>query len=738
MDETEKSFKMNNKCKGEKYLNSFNLKGVLLKKCFFKDQFEDTFEFYLDIPDDSLLYGFLERAGLKPAGKSLGGWYKQDYGNTFGQLISAYSRYYSITRDERFYNKIKNLLYSWASAIEDDGYFFYTRNALYHYTYEKMVGGLVDACVYAGFEDAICFLEKITTWAEKNLSQDNIYADNDCCFKRSAEWYTLPENLYRAYIISGNDRFKNFGDKFLYKDYYNYYEKNDYIGLMKAGERSVTRRHHAYSHINALSSAAMFYLVTGDKNYLKVLENAFNIIKETQIFNTGGLGPGETFMYPEQREETLYSEKFHFETACCSWAILKLTRYLTEFTGKAIYGDWAEKIIYNGIGAMPLIKPNGEVMYFSDYNINGGTKEVCMPWSCCTGTFPIGLTEYHNHVYYYDENGIYINLFLPSTVKYKRGDCEVALNQETDFPAGNVMKITLTLQKPVDFKISIRIPEWIKKDFIISVNNVQVPFNINKGWTEIEKIWVDNDRIKVDLAAGLDLVPLSKDKGYPAVFMLGPVVMASDNRLSKFDKKDLDSISDNSVRSHGTELSYLIAAKDGAEVMLEPFYKIKEGKKYYIYHDPVPDLRIGHESINYGPNDSYWKVQVMGHPVTVKKEKADSDIKYDANVFSDVKLAGGEAHISLKPCAFFETEFSGRGIRWIGNQLQFGGKADIYIDGKYAETVDQYGPMSGIPWMWRKENLKGGKHKIKVTGKDDRNHQSEGFSINVKHLTILR
>ena len=40
-----------------------------------------------------------------------------------------------------------------------------------------------------------------------------------------------------------------------------------------------------------------------------------------------------------------------FETLCGSWAGFKLARYLMLFTGEARYGDWIERLFYNGAGA---------------------------------------------------------------------------------------------------------------------------------------------------------------------------------------------------------------------------------------------------------------------------------------------------------------------------------------------------------------------------------------------------
>ena len=69
------------------------------------------------------------------------------------------------------------------------------------------------------------------------------------------EWYTLPENLYRAYLLTGRELYKQFADEWLYHDYW--------APFAATSELNEVVPVHAYSHVNSLNSAAMADAVTG-------------------------------------------------------------------------------------------------------------------------------------------------------------------------------------------------------------------------------------------------------------------------------------------------------------------------------------------------------------------------------------------------------------------------------------------------------------------------------------------
>ena len=126
-------------------------------------------------------------------------------------------------------------------------------------------------------------LEKITDWAIANL-------DRERKPDTGTEWYTLSENLYRAYQLTGNPKYKTFGDVWRYTPYW-----NSFIG----GTELTRYNHHAYSHVNTLSSAAMTYAITGEPEYLQIIVNAYDWLEKTQLFATGGYGPDERLLPPD-------------------------------------------------------------------------------------------------------------------------------------------------------------------------------------------------------------------------------------------------------------------------------------------------------------------------------------------------------------------------------------------------------------------------------------------------------
>jgi hypothetical protein len=131
-------------------LEPFEYNEVKLQQSPLKKQFEEVIADYLAIPNDDILKGFRQRAGLPTNNaKDMGGWYTNDVFHVFGQFISGMSRLYAVSGNQAMKIKVNKLLDEWAKTIDKDGFFFYTKkpNAP-QYVYEKMTGGLVDNYVF--------------------------------------------------------------------------------------------------------------------------------------------------------------------------------------------------------------------------------------------------------------------------------------------------------------------------------------------------------------------------------------------------------------------------------------------------------------------------------------------------------------------------------------------------------------------------------------------------------------
>lgn len=684
--------------KGQRLLQPFDYRGVTLDDGPLKRQFDEVREYYLRIPNDDLLKGFRARAGLPAPGVDLGGWYSSDIFHIFGQILSGLARMHAATGDVACRDKANALLREWGKSIASDGYFFFSAkpNAP-HYIFDKMVGGLVDMHLYCGSREAINYLNRITDWAIKNLDRARPYgADPN-------EWYTLSENLYRAYLATGDAKFRDFARVWEYTEYWDVYARNaDIHGARPDGKR--TGAYHAYSHVNTLGGAGAAYLVTGERRYLDALKNAYDYLQSHQCFATGGYGPNEQLLPREPFLNALAETHNTFETQCGSWAAFKMAKYLISLTGDAKYGDWIERLVINGIGASISMSADGRVFYYSDYNPSGGWKQnIGFGWSCCAGTRPMAVADTHDLIYFHDADNLYVNLFAPSTVQWKRKSAMVTVRQRTQFPESETVEFTVSLARPQSFGINLRAPAWLAAPMVVRVNDQPMAAQADeRHWVRVRRAWRNRDRLTVTLPMKFWVSRFDPSRPYPAAILRGPVVLAIRSEINPSNKVDLARLDETLVPSAGEPLTYHLTTLLSA--LVRPFYAFKEGEPYFLYLDPKAANRFPHRLITFSP---HWQ---------------------DAGAFRFSNVVGATA----------EFTFEGTGVRWLGYRFDDAGHGEVRIDGQVVAIVDQFGPGRNLPFDWKHEGLTLGKHTVKITLLPEKNPASKDRYLNVAGFEVIR
>ncbi|MEO7649221.1 MAG: beta-L-arabinofuranosidase domain-containing protein, partial [Bryobacteraceae bacterium] len=404
--------------------------------------------FYLALSEDSLLQGFRLRAGLPAPGKPMGGWYDPDGfagGHPFGQYVSALARMYASTGDTRFKQKVARLVHGFKETLGQDGFFYSSQKVFKEwpcYLYDKNCIGMRDAFTLTGNKEALTVLSRMTDWAVKNLP------------RRSDEWYTLPENLYSCFALTGERRYLDLAKEYDYSE--------GFYDSFAQGKNAFSPKLHAYSHVNTLCSAARIYEATGDVKYLHALENAWRFLTTTQMYASGGWGPDERFVEEGKGKlaASLASTGQGFETPCGSYANINLDRYMLRFTADSKFGDNLERVLYNGILAALPPNPDGHSFYYSDYR--PGAIKLRRPdlWTCCSGTYAQATADYPLDIYFHGSNDLYVNLFVPSEVKWKRGQIAVVVKQSTDYPKNLSTRFVVETAKPTKFGLNVRVPAW--------------------------------------------------------------------------------------------------------------------------------------------------------------------------------------------------------------------------------------------------------------------------------------
>jgi DUF1680 family protein len=564
-------------------LQPFNYRGVRLRKSRWLDQYQAGRDYYLDVSNDDILQGWRAAAGLPAPGKPLGGWCARNSDTVFGQWLSGMARMYCATGDTAIRDKASYLLAEWAKTIKPDG-----NCNMGLYGYEKVVCGLVDMQEYAGDATAVPLLEKTLDWTIRNYSRERVPADRTATSGRPGEWYTFPENLYRAYQLTGDPKIRTFADSYRYEPYW-----KKFATSVPADASGV----HAYSHVNSFSSAAMAYAVTGDPVYRTIVKNAYDYLQNTQDYATGGFGPMERLVAADGTlGRSLEARNASFETVCGSWAGFKLSRYLMQFTGESRYGDWAERLLYNGVGAALPITAGGKHFYYADYRVDGGMKVYKVSrYSCCSGSYIQNLADYHNLIYYKDTSGLYVNLYVPSEVTWQRPEGEVKATLETAYPEAETATLRLEMKQSARFALRFRVPAWTR-DASVKVNGAALAVDCKPGtWAEIARTWQPADEVEIRIPLSLRMEPVDRQHPRRIAVVRGPVVLVMDDWVFETiprlpEPSDLGKwlVADD---AHGV---FRIVPADGARIQAKfrPFYAVGEVTPYRIYHDldrpPIP------------------------------------------------------------------------------------------------------------------------------------------------------
>jgi len=517
-------------------LDEFSYGDVWISSERHEAQRMNTHAVLMQLSDDSLLKPFRQMSGMPAPGEDLGGWYaydpNYDYrknfdygfapGCTFGQWVSALARDYAITGDEATRDKVLRLNRLYAQTISGA---LYEKSRFPAYTYDKLLLGLLDSHTYCHDPQAMAILEQTTNTALPHLPghavEHNVRWRTDPD-KQDPSWtwdesYTMPENLFLAYRRGAGRRYYDLALQYL--------DDKTWFDPLARNENVLAGR-HAYSYVNSLSSAAMAYLVAGSEKHLRAAQNGFAMVR-AQSYATGGWGPDEQLRAPGSNDvyASLSNTHASFETPCGSYAHFKITRYLLRVTRDARYGDSMERMMHNTVlGAKPL-EDNGQAFYYSDYNFDAQRVYKVARWPCCSGTLPQVAADYRINTYLRGPQALYVNLYVPSTLRWTENGAALSLTQEGEYPYDEQVAFTLTSSQPTELTLHFRIPAWAQGASIAVNGKRQAGLAIPGQFAAIRREWRSGDRVDLELPLKMRLEAIDAQHSDTVALLRGPLVL---------------------------------------------------------------------------------------------------------------------------------------------------------------------------------------------------------------------
>jgi len=207
-----------------------------------------------------------------------------------------------------------------------------------------------------------------------------------------------------------------------------------------------------------------------------------------------------------------------------AWAI----SYVLMATGKGEYADKIERCIFNaGIGSVDeqfkalqyFSCPNQLVLdrtsnhsdfFKSDkwmsYRPNPGTE-------CCAGNVNRFFPIYCSRMWMKRGRDICAVLYGASEVTFGTGVAAVKVTESTEYPFEDEIRFTFSLKKSKKLKFRVRIPGWCETPSI-KVNGEDFPIQARNGFAVIEREFSEDDEVKLNLPAKVEVKNYKNDGIY--------------------------------------------------------------------------------------------------------------------------------------------------------------------------------------------------------------------------------
>jgi DUF1680 family protein len=641
----------------------YPLSAVRLLPSEFSEAVEANRQYLLALDTDRLLAPFRREAGLTTKKPSYGNWENIGLdGHTAGHYLSALATMISSGHDTSA-GELERRLDAMLAELEEcqlagkDGYIGGVPGS--KALWEEVANGEVDAVnqkwvpwynvhkTFAGLRDATILTKKVKArqmlirladWAEKvvgGLSEDQMQR------MLRQEHGGMNESLADVFSITGNAKYLRLAEKFSHRAI---------LDPLSRREDRLTGL-HANTQIPKVIGFQRIAGLEQAENYGDTAKFFWDTVIRNRSVAFGGNSVSEHFNDPADFSRMV--EHREGPETCNTYNMLRLTERLFCSQPDTKYMDYYERALYNHILASINPKHPGYV-YFTPirpghYRVYSQPEEGF--W-CCVGTGMENPGRYGQIIYSKAEDGLFINLFLPSVLT--DASLGLTLKQETAFPNVGQTKLTLDLNAPKSFALRVRHPGWVSKDeFVVTVNGTKVDTGSSpSSFAEIRRVWKPGDTVQITLPMRISVEPLPDTSDW-ATILYGPIVLARE--AGKDDQEGLfagagrgdhiafgplhpihemptilskrDELPSHVERVEGeTPLTFKIRNLSDDDIVLKPLFRMHETRYQMLFDVTTPDkLAARKEKARLEEMDKLKRDQATIDRVAVGEQQPEQD-----------------------------------------------------------------------------------------------------------------
>lgn len=252
---------------------------------------------------------------------------------------------------------------------------------------------------------------------------------------------------------------------------------------------------HAVRAMYLYIAATQVAAATGDAALASAMERTWENLTGSRMYVTGGIGPSgenEGFTHDfDLPNATAYAE------TCAACGLAFWGRRLAEATGSSDYVDVAERALYNG--ALAGISIEGD-RFFYDNPLESRGKHKRAAWfecACCppniarligsVGAYAVGISD----------GAFWINMPLALQARVEFAGVPTRIAIDSHYPWSGQVTVTVDPDRPVDFELRVRIPEW-SDEVQGDLPGLDRAATYDNGYAVYAKRWVAGDTLTLD------------------------------------------------------------------------------------------------------------------------------------------------------------------------------------------------------------------------------------------------
>lgn len=306
---------------------------------------------------------------------------------------------------------------------------------------------------------------------------------------------------------------------------------------------------HAVRALYLCSGMADVAAETGDRTLLAACRRLWRNVTERRMYVTGGVGTshyGERFTF----DYDLPNDSAYAET-CANIALVFFAHRLLQIEADARYADVMERALYNGV--LSGISRDGKRFFYvnpleqhpATFRGNGWVTER-QKWfgcACCPPNIARLLASFGQYVYSQRSNEIAVHLYAQSTARFDVNGETIRLEQKTEYPWKETVRMTVTPRAPARFTLALRMPGWCRKPQVrVNGTALNLARLSRKGYARIARVWKPGDRVELAFP-----MPVERIEAHPSVrancgrvaLQRGPVVYCLEEIDNGSDLNDI-------------------------------------------------------------------------------------------------------------------------------------------------------------------------------------------------------